>query len=189
MAQQELKNLRVAVLVAEGFEQVEMTSPADALRAAGATVSIVSPEAGQVQGFNHQDRADRFSVDVPLDAARDDDFDALLLPGGALNPDKLRTLPSAVKFVKAFFTNGKPVAAICHAPWMLVEAAVVNGRTVTSWPSLQTDLRNSGATWVDRDVVVDENLVTSRKPDDLPAFNKKMLELFAAGRTQIAGSH
>ena len=178
----ELKGLRIAALVAEGFEQVELTGPRAALVAAGATVSLVSPEAGMVQGFNHHDRADTFTVDVALDAAKPDDYDALLLPGGALNPDTLRTLPKAVAFVKSFFTSRKPVAAICHASWTLVEADVVRGRTLTSWPSVATDLRNAGATWVDREVVVDGNLVTSRKPDDIPAFNAKMVELFASMR-------
>lgn len=180
----ELKGLRVAALVAEGFEQVELTGPREALVAAGATVVLVSPESGTVQGFNHHDRADTFPVDAVLDTVRATDFDALLLPGGALNPDTLRTIPKAVAFVKSFFDERKPVAAICHASWTLVEADVVAGRTMTSWPSIATDLRNAGATWVDREVVVDEHLVTSRKPDDIPAFNAKMVEIFATARIE-----
>ncbi len=176
---QEVKGLRIAALAAEGFEQVEYTGPRDAFVAAGATVTLVSPESGEVQGFNHHDRAEKFPVDCPLDAADASQFDALLLPGGALNPDALRMLPKAVTFVKAFFDARKPVAAICHASWTLIEADVVRGRTVTSWPSIATDLRNAGATWVDREVVVDDNLVTSRKPDDIPSFNAKAIELFA----------
>jgi protease I len=185
--QQNLDKLRVAILVAEGFEEVEMTEPRKALDAAGAQTRIVSPENGKVVSFVHHDKSKAYPVDVPLDAARPEDFDALLLPGGALNPDTLRTLPKAVAFVKSFFEAGKPVAAICHAPWTLIEADVVRGRTLTSWPSLQTDLRNAGATRVDREVVRDGNLVTSRKPDDIPAFNTAMLELFAGAR-QTAGS-
>jgi protease I len=176
---QSLSGKRVAILVAEGFEQVEMTEPRLALQAAGARVDIVSPEKGTVLGFNHLDKADSFKVDIPLDQADAGDYDALMLPGGVANPDKLRTLPKAVAFVRAFFDAGKPVAAICHAPWSLIEADVVRGRTLTSWPSLKTDLENAGAEWVDRDVVVDGQLVTSRKPDDLPAFNPKMTELFS----------
>ena len=177
-----LERRRVAILVAEGFEQAEMTEPREALEAAGAETILVSPERDKVQAFVHHDRADTFEVQLPLDNALAEDFDALLLPGGALNPDTLRTLPGAVEFVKDFFEQGKPVAAICHAPWTLIEANVVEGRTLTSWPSLRTDLRNAGANWVDRQVVEDGNLVTSRKPDDIPAFNEKMLALFAKSR-------
>ncbi len=177
----------MAIVVAEGFERVEMTEPRKALEAAGAQTSIVSPEKGDVQAFDHHDRAERFPVDVPLDEASADRFDALLLPGGALNPDTLRTLPKAIAFVKRFFERDKPVAAICHAPWTLVEAGVVRGRTLTSWPSLQTDIRNAGGTWQDKTVVVDGNLVTSRKPDDIPAFNREMLALFAEAK-QTAGA-
>ncbi len=188
MAQQELTGLRVAILVAEGFEQVELTEPRKALQEAGAQTQIVSPEKGQVQAFNHHDRADKFPVEVPLDSAQPDQYDALLLPGGALNPDMLRALPKAVTFVKAFFDAGKPVAAICHAPWTLIEAAVVKGKKLTSWPSLQTDLRNAGATWVDEAVVRDGKLVTSRKPDDIPAFNREMTALFTEARRPAAGA-
>lgn len=174
-----LEHLRVAILVTEGFEQIELTEPRKALTAAGARTSIVSPDAGTVAGFNHLDRGDRFAVDVALDTAKPDDFDALLLPGGVANPDALRTMPAAVAFVAAFAAAGKPIAAICHASWTLIEAGVVRGKTMTSWPSLQTDIRNAGATWVDRAVVVDGALVTSRKPDDLPEFNREMLARFA----------
>jgi protease I len=180
MAQQ-LDGKRVAILVADGFEQVEMTEPRKALQQAGARTALISPADGQVQGWNHHDKGDKFPVDVPLKTADPNDYDALMLPGGALNPDQLRTMPEAVSFVRAFFNAGKPVAAICHAPWTLVEADVVRGRTVTSWPSLKTDLRNAGATWVDEQVVTDNGLVTSRKPDDIPAFNQKMIEEFAEG--------
>jgi protease I len=180
--EKQLEQRRVAILVAEGFEQVEMTEPRKALEAAGAETILVSPERDKVQAFQHHDRGDSFDVQLPLDNALAEDFDALLLPGGALNPDTLRTLPGAVEFVKDFFEQDKPVAAICHAPWTLIEANVVEGRTMTSWPSLRTDLRNAGANWVDREVVEDGNLVTSRKPDDIPAFNEKMLALFAKSR-------
>jgi protease I len=177
-----LKGQKVAILVADGFEQVEMTGPKQALEEAGAQTQIVSPAKGRVQGWNHYDKGDSFPVDVPLEQANAEDYDALLLPGGVANPDQLRTMPKAVEFVKAFFDAGKPVAAICHGPWTLVEADVVRGRTMTSWPSLQTDLRNAGANWVDQEVVTDNGLVTSRKPDDLPAFNQKMIEEFAEGK-------
>lgn len=188
MAANTLSGKRVAILVAEGFEQVEMTEPKAALEAAGATTSIVSPAKGRVQGWKHFDKADQFAVDVPLDEARADDYDALLLPGGVANPDQLRMLPKAVAFVRAFFDAGKPVAAICHGLWPLIDAGVVDGRTVTSWPSLKTDLTNARANWVDREVVTDNGLVTSRKPDDIPAFNRKMIEEFAEGRHQASGS-
>jgi len=169
---------RVAILVADGFEQVEMTEPRKALEEAGFKTEIISPAKGEVQGWKHRDKADKFRVEVELDAANPDDYSALLLPGGVQNPDKLRTLPKAVEFVKSFFKAGKPVAAICHGPWMLVEADVVRGRQLTSWPSLKTDLRNAGANWMDQEVVADGNLVTSRKPDDLPAFSRKMIQEF-----------
>jgi protease I len=170
---------KVAFMVAgEGIEQVELTEPWKAVEEAGARPVLVSPEEGRVQAFNHLDKADTFEVDVTTAAARVDDFDALVLPGGVANPDALRMVDSAVAFAKAFMESGKPVAAICHAPWTLIEADAVRGRTLTSWPSLQTDLRNAGATWVDEEVVVCENgpgpLVSSRKPDDLPAFTKAL---------------
>jgi protease I len=171
----------VAILVAEGFEQVELTEPKKALDEAGAQTVIVSPAKGEVQGWKHFDKADKFKVDLPLDEADPNQFDALLLPGGVANPDQLRTMPKAVQFVRAFFDAGKPAAVICHGPWTLINAGVVKGRTITSWPSLQTDLINAGAKWVDQEVVVDDGLVTSRKPADIPAFNRAMLEEFAAG--------
>ena len=187
MANVELKNTRVAILVANGFEEVEMTKPREALNQAGAKTDIISPESGRVQANRHQEKGETFEVDVPLARARAEEYDALLLPGGVANPDKLRTIPEAVRFVRAFFDDEKPVAAICHGPWTLIEADVVRGRRLTSWPSLKTDLRNAGASWVDEEVVVDGNLVTSRKPDDIPAFNEAMLTLFAR-RPTAAGA-
>lgn len=177
-----LKGKKVAILVADGFEQVELTDPKEALEAAGAEIEIVSPAEGEVQGWNHDEKADRFPVDMPLNLARSDDYDALLLPGGVRNPDQLRMSIRAVEFVDGFFATGKPVAAICHAPWLLIETGIIREMTITSWPSLKTDLMNAGAHWVDREVVVDRGLVTSRKPADIPAFNKKMIEEFAEGR-------
>ncbi|MDB6009205.1 MAG: intracellular protease, PfpI family [Gammaproteobacteria bacterium] len=174
-----LSGMKVAILVAEGFEQVELTEPKKALDEAGAETRIVSPAKGQVQGWKHFDKADKFKVDVPLEQADASEFDALLLPGGVANPDQLRTLPAAVQFVREFFDAGKPVASICHGPWTLIEAGAAKGRTVTSWPSLKTDLTNAGAKWVDQEVVTDNGLVTSRKPADIPAFNRKMVEQFA----------
>lgn len=178
----ELRNKRVAALVDHGFEQVELVEPKKALEAAGATVEIVSPQNSKVKGWQHTKWGDEFDVDRRLEQARPDEYDALLLPGGVMNPDRLRMNPSAVQFVKAFVDSGKPIAAICHGPWTLIEAGAVRGRRMTSWPSLQTDLRNAGAQWVDQECVTDNGLVTSRKPDDIPAFNKKMIEKFAEGR-------
>lgn len=177
-----LNGKKVAILVADGFEQIELTGPKEALEMAGAEVEIVSPAEGEVQGWNHDEKADRFPVDMPLNLARSDDYDALLLPGGVRNPDQLRMSTRAVEFVDGFFATGKPVAAICHAPWLLIETGIIKDMTITSWPSLKTDLVNAGAHWVDRDVVVDQGLITSRKPADIPAFNKKMIEEFAEGR-------
>jgi len=174
-----LNGKRIAILATDGVEQVEMTEPRKALDAAGAKTELVSPAKGQLQAWQHLEKGDKFPVDVDLGAADPNNYDALVLPGGVANPDQLRTMPKAVQFVKSFFEQGKPVAAICHAPWMLVEADAVRGKTVTSWPSLHTDLKNAGAKWVDREVVEDDGLVTSRKPDDLPAFNKKIVELFS----------
>ncbi len=171
----------VAFLATEGVEQAELTEPWKAVEEAGGTPRLISLEAGVVQAFNHLDKADTFTVDVTAADADAGDFDALVLPGGVANPDALRADPDAVAFVRAFFDAGKPVAAICHAPWTLIEAEVVRGRTLTSWPSLQTDLRNAGATWVDEEVHVDEGLVTSRRPDDLPAFCAKLVEEVAEG--------
>ena len=179
-----LQGKKVAILVAEGFEQVELTGPRQALDEAGAETRIVSPAKGQVQGWNHFDKGEKFTVDVALDQARPQEFDALLLPGGVANPDQLRIMPKALDFIRHFFTEGKPVAAICHAPWPLIDAEVVRGRTITSWPSLRTDLINAGARWVDQEVVVDNGLVSSRKPDDIPAFNRKLIEEIAEGKHQ-----
>jgi protease I len=177
-----LNGMKVAILVADGFELPELVEPRKALDEAGAETHIVSPMKGLVQGWKHFDKADKFAVDMPLEKADAEFFDALLLPGGVANPDQLRVLPKAVAFVRAFFDAGKPVAAICHGPWTLVEADVLSGRTITSWPSIKTDLKNAGARWVDREVVVDDGLVSSRKPDDIPAFNRKMIEEFAKSR-------
>jgi protease I len=176
-----LNGKRVAILVAEGFEESEMVGPRKALEEAGAETVIVSPAHDEVQGWNHFDKADRFHVDVSMDEASADDFDALLLPGGVANPDQLRTHRKAVEFAKSFFDAGKPIGVICHGPWTLIEAGVVKGRTMTSWPSLRTDLQNAGAKWVDEEVVVDRGLVSSRSPKDLPAFNRKIIEEFAEG--------
>lgn len=176
-----LHGKKVAILVEHGFEQIELTEPKRALEEAGAQTKIVSPQAGTVLGWQHTNWGDKFPVDVPLERASAQDYDALLLPGGVMNPDKLRMNPKAVQFVRAFFEAKKPVAAICHGPWTLINAAVLKGRTVTSYPSLAVDLKNAGAHWVDREVVVDAGLVTSRNPDDLPAFNRKIVEEFAEG--------
>jgi len=173
-----LDGMTVAILVSDGFEQVEMTEPRKALEAAGAKTQVVSPLDGSVRGWKHHDPADTFEVDVPLKTANPDDFDALLLPGGVVNPDALRIDEKAVAFVRAFVDAGKPIAAICHGPWTLIDAGGVKDRRMTSWPSLRADLRNAGAKWSDREVVVDHELVTSRKPDDLPAFNREMVRLF-----------
>jgi len=178
----ELRNKRVAALVDNGFEQSELLDPKKALEDAGARVDVVSPQSGKVKGWKHTDWGQDVSVDVELEKANANDYDAILLPGGVMNPDKLRANQKAVQFVKAFVANKKPIAAICHGPWTLIETGIVRGRKMTSWPSLQTDLRNAGANWVDQECVVDNGLVTSRKPDDIPAFNKKMIEEFAEGR-------
>jgi protease I len=176
---QQLTDKKIAILVADGFEQVELTKPKEAFEAAGAQTHIISPNSDRVQGWNHFDKADYFSVDIPLENADPANYDALLLPGGVANPDQLRTQEKAVKFVQSFFDAGKPVAAICHAPWTLIETEAVKGRTLTSWSSLKTDLENAGANWINQEVVEDRGLVTSRNPDDLPAFNQKAIELFA----------
>jgi protease I len=176
----DLSGKTIAFLVAnEGIEQVELTKPWDAVTQAGATAQLLAPDTGKAQAFNHLDKADSFEVDVAVGDANVEDYDGLVLPGGVANPDNLRLHDDAVQFVRDFFAAGKPVAAICHAPWTLIEAEVVSGRTLTSWPSVKTDLRNAGANWVDEEVVVDQGLVTSRKPDDLPAFNDRLLEKFA----------
>jgi protease I len=179
---QERQSKKVAILVTDGFEQVELTGPKQALEQAGAQTHIISPKADQVQGWNHFDKGDYFPVDVPLDRANPAEYDALLLPGGVANPDQLRVNQKAVQFVQSFFQAGKPVAAICHGPWTLIEAGAVQGRQVTSWPSLKSDLRNAGAEWVDQEVVVDNGLITSRNPQDIPAFNREMVEAFIEGK-------
>ena len=182
MSGESLQGMKVAILVTDGFEQVELTEPRKALDQAGADTRVVSPKGDEVRGWNFTDWGQSLPVDLKLDDARPQDFDALLLPGGVINPDKLRMIPAAVQFVKAFFEAGKPVAAICHGPWMIVEADEARGRRMTSWPSVRTDLRNAGAEVVDQEAVVDGNLVTSRKPDDIPAFSREMIKLFAAAR-------
>jgi protease I len=180
MTDDTLKGLKIAILVEEGFEQVELVQPRKALDEAGAETRIVSPKNEHVRAWNLTKWGDEFPVDVPLDHAKPEDFDALLLPGGVLNPDALRTEPNAVAFAKAFFDGGKPVASICHGPWTIIETGAAHGRRMTSWPSLRTDLKNAGADWVDQAVVVDQNLVTSRKPDDIPAFNSEMIKLLSS---------
>src|SRR5262249_4129064 len=182
MANENLKGLKVAILVEDGFEQIELVEPRKALDQAGAKTQIVSPKNNRVRGWNFKDWGDEFPVDVVLDQAQPREFDALLLPGGVMNPDKLRMQPKAVEFVKAFFEAGKPVAAICHGPWTVIEAGAARGRRIAAWPSIKTDLKNAGAEWVDQEVVVDNNLVSSRKPDDIPAFNREMIALFSRGR-------
>jgi protease I len=183
-----LNGKRVAILVADGFEEVELTDPRMALDAAGARTAIVSPAKDTVQGWNHFEKGNRFNVDVPLSSASAAEFDALLLPGGVANPDQLRIIPQAVAFVREFFDAGKPVAAICHGLWPLIDAGVARGRTVTSWPSLKADLTNAGAIWVDQEVVTDRGLVSSRKPADIPAFNRKMMEEIAEGRHAMSST-
>ncbi len=177
----DLSGKRVAILVADGFEEVEFTMPKKYLEDAGAKTHVISIKPGKVRAWNHTDWGNEYPVDKTVDEVEAGDYDALLLPGGVMNPDNLRTNERAVSFVRDFFTQHKPVASICHGPWMLVEADVVQGRTVTSYPSIKTDLKNAGANWVDREVVVDQGLVTSRNPDDLPAFNAKMVEEIAEG--------
>ena len=173
-----LKGMRVAILVADGFEQVELVQPRTALEDEGAITEIVSPAQRWVKGWKFTNWGRKFRVTVPLDEADADHFDALLLPGGVLNPDKLRLCPKAIEFIKAFGDAGKPIASICHGPWTLINAGIARGRTLTSWPSLDVDLRNAGANWVDQEVVRDGKLVTSRKPDDIPAFDRSMVRLF-----------
>ncbi|HJU87696.1 MAG TPA: type 1 glutamine amidotransferase domain-containing protein [Gemmatimonadota bacterium] len=178
----DLTGKRVAIVVADGFEQVEMTSPREALEEAGAETYLVSIEDRQVKGWKHTDWGDTFDVDVPIDEADPEDYDALVLPGGVMNPDKLRRDERVLEFVRAFFEEGKPVASICHGPWTLIDAGVAEGRRMTSYPSIRKDLENAGVEWTDQEVVVDNGLVTSRKPEDLPAFNAKTLEEIAEGR-------
>jgi protease I len=177
-----LQGKKVAILVTDGFEQSELLEPRKALQESGAETKIVSPAGKKAKGWNHKEWGEEVPVDIPLDSAKAEEFDALLLPGGVMNPDQLRMNPKAVEFVKQFTNAGKPVAAICHGPWTLIEAGAVHGRTMTSWPSLKTDLKNAGANWVDKEVVNDHDIVTSRKPDDIPAFNREMIQLFGKGR-------
>jgi protease I len=178
---EQLNGQRIAVLAAQGFEQAELFEPVEALERAGAAVHVISPEPGKVRAWNHTDWGKEANVDVPLDDAAPADYDALLLPGGVMNPDRLRMNPKAVEFVRRMFDDGKPIAVICHGPWTLIDAGVARGLTLTSYPSLKTDLTNAGATWVDREVVVDRGIVSSRKPADLPVFIAKMLEEFSEG--------
>lgn len=179
---QNLKGLKVAILLTNGFEQIEMTSPRQALDNAGAQTFLISPAPHKVQGWHSDKPADMFDVDIPLEQAKASDYDAILLPGGVFNPDRLRVMPEAIEFIKYFVIGHKPIAAICHGPWSLINAQAVKGYKMTSWLSLEVDLKNAGALWVDQQVVVDRNLVTSRKPDDLPAFNPAMLELFSSSK-------
>jgi len=178
----DLNGKKVAILAADMFERVELEEPRKALEDAGAETEIVSIHDGEIQGFDHFDPADKVKVDKTVEEVSADDYDALLIPGGVGNPDQLRGDENAVAFVRDFHEAGKPLAVICHGPWVLVESGVVRGKKITSWPTLETDIRNAGGEWVDEEVVVDGNLVTSRKPDDIPAFNEKMLELFAGVR-------
>jgi protease I len=187
MASTELQGKTVAFLVAqEGVEEVELTKPWQAVKDAGGTPELLAPEGGEIQAFNHLDKSSTYPVDKALDDADPDSYDALVLPGGVANPDQLRTDDRAIEFVQAIFSSGKPVGVICHGPWTLVEADLLRHRKLTSWPSLQTDIRNAGGEWVDEEVVVDQGLVSSRKPDDLPAFCAKIVEEFAEGRHEVA---
>jgi protease I len=182
MVDKKLQGKTIAVIATDMVEQVELVEPRKALKDAGAETHLISLKPGEIQGFNHFDKADKFKVDKTIDEVDASDYDALMIPGGVGNPDQLRGDENVVAFVRELFEAGKPVAAICHGPWVLVEAGAVSGRKLTSWPTLQTDIRNAGGNWVDREVVVDQGLVTSRKPDDIPAFNKKMIEEFCEGR-------
>ncbi|MCU1260094.1 MAG: protease [Bryobacterales bacterium] len=174
-----LEDMKIAILATDGFEQVELLEPRKALNAEGARTTVVSPKSGKIKGWNFTDWGQEVAVEESLDSVTAEDFDALLLPGGVINPDKLRVIPKAVQFVQEFIGATKPVASICHGPWMLVEAGAVAGRTVTSWPSLRTDIRNAGGNWVDEEVILDNGVVTSRKPEDIPAFNRVMIGMFA----------
>jgi protease I len=184
----ELQGKKVAALVEKGFEQIELLEPKGALEAAGAKVDVISPQNGTVRGWNHTEWGDEVNVDRTLEDAMPADYDALLLPGGVMNPDKLRMNQTAVRFVRQMFDDGKPIAVICHGPWTMVEAGVLKGVRMTSYPSIKTDLKNAGATWVDEEVVADRGIVSSRKPDDIPAFNQKMIEEFKEGRHGGAGT-
>ena len=177
-----LQGKKIAIVATDGFEQVELTEPKKALEAAGAKVDVISPKAGEIKGWKFTDWGDRTKVDKTLDDAKPTDYDGLVLPGGQINPDKLRIEPKAVAFVTEFFNSGKPIGAICHGPWMLVEAGVVKKISLTSWPSVRTDSRNAGGHWVDEEVVTDGNLTTSRNPDDIPAFSKRLIQEFSQGK-------
>lgn len=183
-----LQGKTIAILATDGFEQSELTKPRQALEEAGARTQVVSPTEKRIRGWDKKDWGDEVKVDVALKSADPSQYDALLLPGGIMNPDHLRMDPDAVKFVKSFIDHGKPVAAICHGPWMLVETGAVRGRTVTSWPSLKTDIRNAGRTWEDKEVILSNGVVTSRKPDDIPAFNREMISLFSRGVAETGKS-
>jgi protease I len=182
----DVKGRNIAILATDGFEQVELTEPQKALKAAGAHVTVVSPKSGKIQGMNHDQKGDQIAVDAELSAVKPEQFDGLVLPGGVANPDYLRVNPEAMAFVKHFVSSGKPIGAICHGPWSLIEADAVRGKKLTSWPSLQTDLRNAGARWGDEPMVRDGNLVTSRKPDDLPAFNAALIDMFSEQAAKAA---
>jgi len=186
--QENLKGKRVAILATDGFEQVELTEPRKALEQAGAMTDVIAPKSGEIRGWKSRDWGDSVKVDKTLENAKPGDYDVLILPGGVANPDRLRMDEKAVRFVRDFVQSGKLVAAICHGPWTLIEAGVVKGHTLTSWPSLKTDLKNAGANWVDKEVVMDGNFITSRKPDDLPAFNRKVIEEIADGKHLKAAS-
>jgi len=186
--QHNLKGKKVAILATDGFEQVELTEPKKALEQQGAATEVLAPKSGEIRGWKFKEWGDSVKVDKMLDHAKPGDYDALVLPGGVINPDHLRANEKAVQFVKQFAESGKPVAAICHGPWTLVEAGVVKGRTLTSWPSIKTDLKNAGANWVDKEVVLDGNFITSRKPDDIPAFSRKVIEEIADGKHLKAAS-
>lgn len=187
-ANENLNGMRVAILVVDGFEQVELTDPQEALEKQGVSTTVISRKAGQVQGFKHHDKGDTFKVELTFDKATPDDFDAVLLPGGVINGDELRAIPEAQRFVQQIDEAGKPVFVICHGGWILVSADLVEGRTMTSWPTLQDDIVNAGGEWVDKEVVVDGNWVSSRKPDDIPAFNKKMIDVLHQRRSgQLPG--
>ncbi|GAC1411968.1 MAG: type 1 glutamine amidotransferase domain-containing protein [Burkholderiaceae bacterium] len=190
--EQTLSGLHIAILLTDGFEQAELTRPQDALQQAGAATSIISTKSGSVQGFNHDEKADTFGVDRLFSEASPEEFDGVLLPGGVMNADQIRMVPEARAFVRAIDASHKPIAVICHGAWLLVSAGIIKGRTLTSWPTLQDDIRNAGGTWVDQDVVLDQNWVSSRKPDDLPAFNAKLIELFESrfrGSPQGSAEH
>jgi protease I len=182
VADRKLQGKTVAIIAADMVEQVELVEPRKALEGAGAETHLISLKRGEIQGFNHFDKAEKLKVDKSIEEVDAGDYDALMIPGGVGNPDQLRGDENVIAFVQEFFETGKPVAAICHGPWVLAEAGVTKGRKLTSWPTLQTDIRNAGGTWVDQEVVVDQGLVTSRKPDDIPAFNNKMIEEFSEGR-------